>query len=41
MKALTKSSLEDLLAINEIGTKIAQSIIAYFNKQENLMLLIN
>ena len=39
MKALTKSSLEDLLAINEIGTKIAQSIIAYFNKQENLMLL--
>lgn len=39
MKALTKSSLEDLLAINEIGTKIAQSIIAYFNKQENLILL--
>jgi len=39
MKALTKSSLDDLLAINEIGTKIAQSIIAYFNKQENLMLL--
>ena len=39
MKALTESSLEDLLAINEIGTKIAQSIIAYFNKQENLMLL--
>ena len=39
MKALTKSSLEDLLAINEIGTKIAQSIIDYFNKQENLMLL--
>lgn len=39
MKTLTKSSLEDLLAINEIGTKIAQSIIAYFNKQENLMLL--
>ena len=39
MKALTKSSLEDLLEINEIGTKIAQSIIAYFNKQENLMLL--
>ena len=39
MKALTKSSLEELLAINEIGTKIAQSIIAYFNKQENLMLL--
>jgi DNA ligase (NAD+) len=37
--ALLAANFEDLVAIEEIGDKIAQSILAHFNKLENLELL--
>lgn len=36
---LAKASLEELLLVDEIGDKIAQSILAYFQKAENLQLV--
>lgn len=39
MSALSTASLEALLLVDEIGEKIAQSILAYFGNQENLNLL--
>ncbi len=32
---LSSSSMEELVGINEIGDKIAQSVLEYFSKQEN------
>ena len=39
IEAIKGSSLDELMQINEIGTKIAQSIKEYFNKQDNLTLI--
>ncbi|MEY4973997.1 MAG: NAD-dependent ligase LigA, partial [Bacteroidota bacterium] len=39
MSALSTASLEALLLVDEIGEKIAQSILAYFGNQENLNLI--
>ena len=39
MDALRCASLEALLIVEEIGEKIAQSILSYFNFSENLMLI--
>jgi DNA ligase (NAD+) len=39
MDALRCASLEALLDVEEIGEKIAQSILSYFNISENLMLI--
>jgi DNA ligase (NAD+) len=39
MTALSTASLEALLVVDEIGEKIAQSILAYFGNQETLNLL--
>ena len=39
MDALRCASLEALLDVEEIGEKIAQSILSYFNFSENLMLI--
>lgn len=36
---LAQASLEELLLVDEIGDKIAQSILAYFQKAENLLLV--
>ncbi len=36
---LAQASLEELLLVDEIGDKIAQSILAYFQKAENLQLV--
>lgn len=36
---LAKASLEELLLVDEIGDKIARSILAYFQKAENLQLV--
>lgn len=36
---LAKANLEELLLVDEIGDKIAQSILAYFQKAENLQLV--
>jgi DNA ligase (NAD+) len=39
MTALSAASLEALLLVDEIGEKIAQSILAYFSDPENLSLI--
>jgi DNA ligase (NAD+) len=39
MTALSTASLEALLLVDEIGEKIAQSILAYFSDPENLSLI--
>jgi DNA ligase (NAD+) len=39
MDALRGASLEALLAVEEIGEKIAQSILSYFSFSENLVLI--
>ena len=39
MNALRGASLEALLAVEEIGEKIAQSILSYFSFSENLVLI--
>lgn len=37
--ALMKANFEDLIAVDEIGERIAQSIIAYFSKDEHIELI--
>lgn len=39
MESLARASKEDLLAINEIGDKMADSIVAYFEKEEAVELI--
>ena len=39
MVALRRASYEELIAIHEIGDRIAQSILAYFEDEDNLRLL--
>ena len=39
MDKLAQASKEDLLAINEIGDKMAESIVAYFEKEEAVELI--
>jgi DNA ligase (NAD+) len=39
MDKLTQASKEDLLSINEIGDKMAESIVAYFEKEEAVELI--
>jgi DNA ligase (NAD+) len=39
MESLARASKEELLAINEIGDKMADSIVAYFEKEEAVELI--
>ncbi|MCV5533216.1 hypothetical protein OFN26_31605, partial [Escherichia coli] len=39
MDALVKATEEELKAINEIGEKMAQSVVAYFDNEDVLELL--
>lgn len=39
MDKLAQASKDDLLAINEIGDKMADSIVAYFEKEEAVELI--
>ncbi len=36
---LMNASIEDLLNVNEIGNKIAESVVSYFSKQKNRLLI--
>lgn len=36
IEAMSKASLEDLIAVDEIGERIAQSLIEYFAEEENM-----
>jgi DNA ligase (NAD+) len=39
INALSEASKEELMQVDEIGEKIADSLLSYFSKQENLMAL--
>ena len=39
MSAVQQASVEELVQLNEIGTKIGESIVAYFGVEENLQLV--
>lgn len=39
IKALQQASLEDLVAVEDIGEKIGESLIQFFEKEENLLML--
>lgn len=37
--SLSKASLEELITVDEIGLKIAQSVIEFFDNQENILII--
>ena len=39
IEALEQASLEDLVAVDEIGERIAQSVLSYFSDEKNRTLV--